>query len=211
MLIPDIEQKYLRTGLELIKNIKTIQHQKNTNNRKGLTMKKIAECLITKSNEMIQMDTGHVKLTYYFKEGVYDLEYQDSPYPSIKGIGFQFRFQKRVYTQEHIKSSTPDIFITERQDTFGTYAELCISRIYGELKVKQYFSMLPQVSYLLVRCEIEGKDIIRSNYIAPMISTGEAFSLKDTARPRLLYVPYIMINGRDIKHKKCRNVALVMK
>lgn len=161
-------------------------------------MNQVGNCTISQTEEYLYLDSGKIQFTYDIKKCIYRMCF--GALDSTTGdAGFSFRYRGKIYTHKDFSNSTATIYLEERKDGFGGGIFAAVERSWGELKVRQTFRMIPDKAFMLVQCELVSQDYIQSDYMAPMVLSGQVFPLKAAKRPRLLYVPYD--NDKWIRYK----------
>ncbi|MDF2538949.1 MAG: hypothetical protein K0S76_1970 [Herbinix sp.] len=162
-------------------------------------MNTLNDCKVTQTQETINVTTNKINFTYRLTDRVYDVEFLSSPYAPMKNVGFEFRYQNKLYTRQNVNQGEPEITVEEGKSCFGAGVHVEVKHHFGELIITQAFELLTDTAYFITQLIVRGKDFIKSNYMSPLQYAGEVFSLKGTKTPRLLYVPYD--NDKWIRYK----------
>lgn len=152
-------------------------------------------CLFQQHQDGFTLQNAHLCIAYQFDLATYELSFPDSGKPATKNCGLEFRHQGVMYTHEDLCAFPAHTTCEEQQDE----TVVTVERRFGALCVRQIFRLRASERYLLVQLELEGRDIISSNYLCPLYVQGQTFPLPQAKTPRLLYVPYD--NDKWIRYK----------
>lgn len=146
----------------------------------------MASVRFTESPENFLLENDLIRLEYSKNRALFTLDFLDSGKPQTRACGLEFRYQGKMYTHEDVCAFPCSVSCREKDgETVVT-----LQRAFGPLTLRQIFRLHQDKRYLLVHLEMEGRDIISSNYLCPLYVQGQAFPLPGAKTPRLLYVPY---------------------
>lgn len=154
-----------------------------------------ANCTFAKQEEGFILQNEYIRIEYAADKALYELSFLDSGKPATRGCGLEFRYQGRMYTHHDVCVCPTDI----RCEDTAEETKVTVERLFGPLIVRQIFRLSTQSRYLQLQLELEGRDMISSNYICPLYIQGQVFPLPGAKTPRLLYVPYD--NDKWIRYK----------
>lgn len=152
-------------------------------------------CLYQLCTDGFILENAAIRVTYHTAKAQYELAFPASGKPETRSCGFEFRYQGKMYTHEHVALHSATIHVkTKETETIVT-----VERHFGPIDVRQIFRLGANTPYLQLQLELEGADILSSNYMCPLFVQGKAFPLPGAQTPRLLYVPYD--NDKWIRYK----------
>lgn len=143
-------------------------------------------CFYQRREEGFDLANDSVRLTYTIDRCIFQLTFPGSDKPATKDCGMEFRLYGRMYTHEDLCTAAATIHEAE---TDGQTV-VTVARTFGTVTVRQIFLLRVGAPYVLMKLELEGQDIISSNYLCPLYIQGTVFPLPHAVTPRLLYVPY---------------------